>query len=198
MATVTLARSDAFPVGTTVGIYPAPSQRAGSAGPQAPTAAAIATAVVDAAGNLSVTNAGILQGADYVAAASVNGTWQYVRARSTLDKTDAGTGIGVGDTSSGSAALANVAASSGAFAIGQRITGPGIPPGTYLVSGSGASWTMSDKATATALGVALQAEGATPAVTGGKHGGSGQSVVPVTPTRWRARVQQRRAAAGTS
>jgi hypothetical protein len=96
MATVTLARSDAFPVGTTVGIYPAGAQRQGSSTPQPPTASVIASAAVDAAGLLTVTNAGILQGVDYVAAAQVGGVWTYVRARSTLDVADRGSASGDG------------------------------------------------------------------------------------------------------
>src|SRR4051794_1289764 len=113
MATVSLNRSDVFPVGTVVGIYPAQAQRQGSVGPQPPTVPAITTGTVDAAGNLSVTNAGILQGVDYVAAAQVNGVWQYVQARSTLDVTDYGTATGTGNITSGSTALASVAATSG-------------------------------------------------------------------------------------
>lgn len=44
-----------------------------------------ASAAVDAAGLLTVTNAGILQGIDYVAYALVGGVHRYVRCRSTLD-----------------------------------------------------------------------------------------------------------------
>jgi hypothetical protein len=135
MATVTLARSDAFPVGTTVGIYPAGAQRAGSSSPQAPTAAAIASAAVDAAGLLTVTNAGILQGTDYVAAAQVGGVWQYVRCRSTLDVADRGSASGTGTTASGSPVVTSPVATSGAFAVGQRISTVAagiIPPGTLV------------------------------------------------------------------
>lgn len=174
MPTVTLSRSDLFPIGTTVGIYPAAAQGADGS---APRAAAIATGVVDAAGALSVTDAGILSYTAYIAAASVGGSWNYARLRSTLDVTDTGKGIGTGDTAIGSAALANVSASSGSFQIGQRISGPAIPPGTFLISGSGASWVMSDKATANGTGVALEGHGA---------------------ARWRARVMRRRSLAGTS
>lgn len=81
MASVSLARSDLFPVGTVVGIYPAGSAKDG--GP--PAAAVIATGTVDAAGALSVTNAGILSYTDYVAYALVGGQHRYLRARSTLD-----------------------------------------------------------------------------------------------------------------
>jgi hypothetical protein len=82
MPTVLLSRSDVFPVGQSVGIYPAASQQFG----MAPVgAAAIASASVDAAGLLTVTNAGILQGVPYVAYALVGGVHRYVSVRSTLD-----------------------------------------------------------------------------------------------------------------
>lgn len=91
MATVTLRRSDLFPVGTTVGIYPAAAHRPGIVPPGPPTSAAIASAAVDAAGLLTVTDAGIAAYTPYVAAAvGGDGTWQYARCRSTLDVTGAG------------------------------------------------------------------------------------------------------------
>jgi hypothetical protein len=134
MATVTL-RSDLFPVGTTVSIYPA-RRAAGRAGPSGPpTAQAIASAAVDAAGLLTVTNAGIVQGADYVASAQVNGVWRYVKLRSTLDVTDTGSAAGTGTTTSGSAVVTSPVATTGAFAVGQRISTVAagvIPPGTYI------------------------------------------------------------------
>jgi hypothetical protein len=135
MATVTLARSDAFPVGTTVGIYPAGAQRQGSSTPQPPTASVIASAAVDAAGLLTVTNAGILQGVDYVAAAQVGGVWTYVRARSTLDVADRGSASGTGTTTNGSPVVTSPVATSGAFAVGQRLSTVAagiIPPGTLI------------------------------------------------------------------
>jgi hypothetical protein len=173
MATVTLRRSDLFPVGTTVGIYPAQSQRGGQPGGGPPTSAAIASAAVDAAGLLTVTNAGILSYTDYVAYAQVSGEHRYARLRSTLDFTTTGRRWGRGTRRAAARRSRASVASAGAFAIGQRITGPGIPPGTYLISGSGGSWTMSDKATATATGVALAAEGASPAVGGWPFGRCG-------------------------
>lgn len=196
MATVTLRRSDIFPVGTSVGIYPAASQRRGQNPPGPPTAAAIASATVDAAGLLTVTNAGILSYTQYVAYALVSGEHRYANLRSTLDIYDTGRATGTGDTTNTSAALANVSAATGAFAIGQRVSGPGIPPGTFLIAGSGASWTMSDKATASAT-VSIEGHGASPAIAGGP-GGIGAQLQPVGVTRWRAQVMQRRAAIGTS
>src|SRR5687768_5903004 len=103
MATVTLRRSDIFPVGTTVGIYPARAQRFG----QAPTAAVVASAAVDAAGLLTVTDAGILSYTGYVAYALVGSEHRYARLRSTLDVHDAGTAVGTCDTTDTSVALAN-------------------------------------------------------------------------------------------
>jgi hypothetical protein len=136
MATVTL-RSDAFPVGTTVSIYPAGAQRVGQdpAGP--PTAPAIASAAVDAAGLLTVTNAGIVQGVDYVASAQVGGIWRYVKLRSTLDVTDTGSAAGTGTTTSGSVVVTSPVATTGAYAVGQRISTVAagvIPPGTYIAA----------------------------------------------------------------
>jgi len=194
MATITLARSDLFPVGTTVGIYPAGSMPPGSQASSAPGSAAIASAAVAADGTLTVTDAGIASYTRYLAAASVNSVWNYCRCRSTLDVFDYGRGIGTGNTTSGNAALATVAASSGAFAIGQRISGPGIPAGTFLIAGSGASWTMSAAATATATGVALEGNGAqVPAVN------LGATAVPSRiRTGWKAQLVQRRSLAGTS
>jgi hypothetical protein len=81
MASVTLRRSDLFPVAQTVGIYPAGAKQPG----QAPTAAVIASAAVDAAGLLTVTNAGIESYKDYVAYALVGGEHRYAALRSTLD-----------------------------------------------------------------------------------------------------------------
>jgi hypothetical protein len=50
-------------------------------------------------------------------------------------------------TTVGSTALTTSAATG--LAIGQMITGPGIPANTYLVAGAGTAWTMSKQATAT-------------------------------------------------
>lgn len=173
MATVTLSRSDLFPVGQSVGIYPGASRCAG--GP--PTAAVIQSGTVDAAGALSVADAGILAGAGYVAYALVNGEHRYVQLRSTVDKFDDGGAIGTGDTSTGTLTILNASATSGSFREGQIITGPGIPPETRIFTISGATLTLDAKATASASGVALVAYGA---------------------FAWKAKVRQRQAALGTS
>lgn len=173
MATVTLRRSDLFPVGTQVGIYPGGSDQPGAQ----PRAAELAHATVDSDGLLTVTDAAVGSGRALIAAASVGGEWRYARCRSTLDLQDIGSAVGTGDTVSGSTALANVSATSGTFQNGQRITGPGIPGGTTLVTGSGAAWVMSAKATATANTVALKADSA---------------------YVWQARLRRRRVALGTS
>jgi hypothetical protein len=79
MATITvLKRNDLFPVGTSCGIWPAaaPKEDAPPAGP-----AAIASATVDAAGILTVTNAGIVDQTPYVAYALVGGQHRYLRVR---------------------------------------------------------------------------------------------------------------------
>jgi hypothetical protein len=95
----------------------------------------IASAAVDAAGLLTVTNAGILSYTDYVAYAQVSGEHRYARCRSTLDVTDTGTGTGTGTTTNGSAVVTSPVVSTGAFAVGQRITAVAagvIPPGTLI------------------------------------------------------------------
>jgi hypothetical protein len=162
--------------------------------PSAPGAAAIASAAVAANGTLTVTDAGILSYTRYVAASNVGGTWVYARCRSTLDAFDYGRALGTGDTVSGSPALANVVATSGAFAVGQRISGPGIPGGTFLRAGSGAAWTMTAAATATGTTVALEGNGAqVPAAN------LGATVIPSRiRTGWQAQLAQRRSIAGTS
>jgi hypothetical protein len=173
MATLTCARSDLFPPGTTVSVRPFGSNVGGGV----PKGQELASGTVAAGGSLSITDSDIVSGKKYVLTAEVGGERRYVVARSTLDLHDGGTAIGTGDTTEDDATLATVTASSGAFQIGQTITGPGIPPGTTLVSGSGADWEMSAAATATASGVALKAYGA---------------------YAWRAKVRRRRAAIGTS
>jgi hypothetical protein len=172
MPSVALTRPDAFPDGTSVGIYPASSRNPGDV----PTAAVIASGTV-ASNALSVTNAGILQGVGLVAYAKVGSEHRYVALRSTLDVSDTGIGSGTGNTTNGSASVTSAVASSGSFQIGQRISGPGIPPGARIKAISGGTLTLTDKATATASGVALTAE----------HAGS-----------WRAQVDRRKDKIGTS
>lgn len=112
----------------------------------------------------------------YVFAALVSGTWRKTRAR-VGTPTDTGRTVGTGDTTNGAATVANAAATVGTWRVGQRITGPGIPAGTLIKGISGATLTMSNNATATATGAALEG-----------HGG----------LRWSAKVAQRRSAIGTS
>jgi hypothetical protein len=188
MATVSINRPDLFGASATVGIYPADAKIDG----QGPASAALASGTTDSAGALSVTSGSIPSNTKLVAYAA--GTGNYCRCRSTLDVEDRGTAVGTADTTSGSANLANVTASSGAFAQGQRISGTGIPAGTRLISGSGGSWVMSTAATANGTGVAVQAEGARVAAAG-----LGSATVPqTTATTWQSVVLQRRVAAGTS
>lgn len=79
MATITVnKRSDLFPVGTSCGVWPAAAQKDGAA-PAGP--AAIASATVDSAGTLTVTNAGIVDQTPYVAYALVGGQHRYLRVR---------------------------------------------------------------------------------------------------------------------
>lgn len=190
VATATIARSDLWPVGTSVSIFPAASKVPG----QPPGSPAIASASVDAAGLLTITNAGVLAGTRYVCYAAINGDHRYAFVMSTADTFDRGVAVGTGDTGIGSPNLANVSASSGAFAVGQRINGPGIPSGTRLISGSGNAWVMSGAATASASTVALAADGArAPAAN------LGSTLVPSRlSTTWAAQLRQRRSIAGTS
>lgn len=84
MATISIIGGP-WPPTTSVGIWPATARREG----QAPSGSAIASASVGAASNssttLTVTDAGILQGVDYVGYAAVNGVHTYAQVRSTLD-----------------------------------------------------------------------------------------------------------------
>lgn len=80
MATVTLNRSDLFPVGTTVGVYPR-----NSVAPDAgATGSAIASAAVAADGTLTVTNAGIADYTPYTCYAKVAGEHRYALVQSNL------------------------------------------------------------------------------------------------------------------
>ena len=88
MATVTL-RLDRFPTGTTVGIYPRTARGAEGG---APSGTAIASAAVDAAGLLTVTNAGIVDNTPYVAYALVAGENRYVNVSSSTTGHNPGTG----------------------------------------------------------------------------------------------------------
>jgi hypothetical protein len=176
MATVTLRRSDLFPVGTTVGIYPRGSGApAGYDGP--PRSAVLASAIVDAAGLLTVTDPAVLSGTDYNAYAKIGSEHRYARVRSTLDVHDYGRVVGTGDITSGSFTILNAAASSGSFQIGQVLSGPGIKPGTTINNIVGGTLAIDQAATATTIGVALQGEG-------GK--------------RWVGRVKTRKALIGTT
>ena len=133
MPTITLpASSNPYPVGTVVGAY-APGSDVTA--PAAPVGAAIATGTVDAANALSITNAGIVAGKDYVLYAAA-GPNPYVRARSTLDKADTGRAAGTGTLTTGSPAVDALTATSGRFEVGQRIRTitalASIPPGTFI------------------------------------------------------------------
>lgn len=67
------------------------------------------------------------------------------------------TATGTGDVTAASTAVANVFTSSGAFSVGQTITGIGIPAGTTIASLGSGSITLSQPATTTGVGVALKA-----------------------------------------
>jgi hypothetical protein len=86
MASVSLRRSDLFPVGTVVKIYPATAKQAG--GP--PTAQQVASGTVDAAGLLAITSGSIGSYKSYVAYAKVGTEHRYAMLRSTLDAQTSG------------------------------------------------------------------------------------------------------------
>lgn len=170
MATFILRRSDVFPVGTVVGAYPVTSPPAVD-GP--PGGATTETATVAADGSATFTT--LAADRVYTFAAQVAGTWRRVRGQ--VSAAASARAVGTASTTSGSTALTAVTATSGAFVPGQLVTGPGIPPGTYIFGGSGSAFTMTDKATATATGVPIEGHGA---------------------TTWRARARQRRHDRGTA
>jgi hypothetical protein len=179
MASFNLARSDLFPVGTSVAAYPAAALRKSE--DSVPSGAATESQVVGATGVAAFV--ALAADTDYVFFAVVGGQKRMTKGR-TKTATGAqsvrgalGQATGVATTSSGSASLTAVSASTGAFAVGQLISGPGIPAGARLISGSGASWTMDTKATASGVGVAVVADAG---------------------NTWAARVKARRVAVGTS
>lgn len=159
MASISLNRSDLFPVGTTVSIV------AGSPPPDGgpPAGTVVTTGVVDAAGLLTVSHAGILSLSSYVAYAQVGSEHRYAKVRSTLDVFDTGGGTGTGDTASsvtvsnagisqptGGGAVTAAAATdlftraAHGYDVGQAVRftgltgGAGITPGkTYYVIASG-------------------------------------------------------------
>ena len=203
MPTVSLpAASSPFPVGTTVAIYPAASRNPGNA----PTAAQIASAAVDAANNPSVTSAGILQGVDYVAYAQVGGvtpTSSFAR-RSTGLVAHGNRRSGRGPERRRTARRRSMAltATSGLFAPGQRIrtvaASAAIPPGTYIkalaqsVSGKAVTADTAGVFTAAAHGYQLGDPVKLSALTGGT-GLTAGTVSPRTLGR-RARRTSRRTA----
>ncbi len=173
MATVRSQRSDVFPPGTTVSVRPYGSKADGAA----PVGAELASGTVDSAGVLEITSGPVSSYTRYLLYTNAGAEHRYLNVRSTLDIFDPGTFTATGDTTSGSAVLANVTASAGAVQAGMRITGPGIRPGTRIFSVSGGSVTMTATATASATGVTLRGDGA---------------------YTWQAKLRRRRQALGTT
>lgn len=82
MATITVANaSSIFPAGTTVKAYPLKgfSIRDPDSGP--PSGGEITSAAVAASGELTLTNAGLVEGSNYLLAAEVAGAWRYLHVR---------------------------------------------------------------------------------------------------------------------
>jgi hypothetical protein len=78
MASIVAQVSDRFPVGTSVGAYPANSQVPGAGA----SGSAIASATVAANGTVTITNAGIVDHTPYILYAAVNGQHRHMRATS--------------------------------------------------------------------------------------------------------------------
>jgi hypothetical protein len=174
MATVTLRRSDLFPVGTTVGIYPHGAREVGSP----PKSSVLASAAVDAAGLLTVTDPAITSLTPLVAYAQVGGVHTYAMVRSTLDITDTGSAAGTGTTTNGSAVVTSPVATTGAYAVGQRISTAAIgviPAGTYIaaVSTLAAGGVTASAATDTFTRAAHGLRVGDPVVFSGLTGGAG-------------------------
>jgi hypothetical protein len=133
--------------------------------------AAIETVAADAAG--TATHITLANDTPYVLQQA--GAARTVRAR--LSTQDTGRTVGTGDVTNGSPTVLNAAATVGAWRVGQRITGTGIPPGTFIKNIVTTTLTMTNNATATNVGTALEG-----------HGGF----------KWQAKLAQRRNAVGTS
>ncbi len=175
MANYTLNRADLFPAGTSVGAYPAVNLRKWEG---IPSGTATETQTVAAGG----TAAFVALAADTEYLFYGGGRWMKVKVAKTAagassNRASLGEATGTATTTSGSAALTLVTATVGDFKVGQMVTGAGIPAQTRLIAGSGANWTMDNKATASAAGVAITA-----------YGGN----------TWAAKVKARRVAVGTS
>ena len=155
MANYVLDRSDVFPVGTTVGAYavPAPGSNIG-----APGGAAVESQAVASNGRATFTT--LSSDRTYIFAASVNGEWRHVQARISSSQADRGVATGTATTSSGSATVTSATATTGAFVVGQRLAGPGIPPNARIRAVSGGTLTLTEKATASGTGVAVEASNA--------------------------------------
>ena len=101
--------------------------------------------------------------------ADASGTATLTAGSNTL--TSVASATGTGDISNANAPVKNVTATKGRFLVGQEVTGPGIQPGTTIVSASEGELTLSKPATATET-IALAA-GAQPFVVGQTVEGTG-------------------------
>lgn len=183
MANLVISRPDLFPDGTSVSAFPAISRKADGSPPGGP---ALETQTVSSGIATFTTLANDTAYTFYAAA-----TGRYLNQR--LSTTDTGSATGTLTTTSGTPNLSSVTVTTGALAVGQRILAAGIPPGSYIISGSGNAWVMSAPATASGSGVAFTADGATPAVAN-----LGGTAVPKQTTKWQAKVRQRRQIQGTA
>lgn len=121
----------------------------------APAGASVETVAADAAG--TATHLTLADNTPYLLYQA--SPYRVVRARVASSATDRGEAAGTVNTTNGSVSFASLAATSGAFLVGQRVSGPGIPRGTRIKTLSGGAGTFDRKATATGTGVAVEAAG---------------------------------------
>jgi hypothetical protein len=81
--------------------------------------------------------------------------YRVVRARIADSVSDTGRAVATGTTTSGSASVTSVTPTAGQVLVGQRVAGPGIPPNTRIKSYSAGTAVLTNKATASGVGVAL-------------------------------------------
>ena len=122
----------------------------------APAAAAIETVAASGAG--VATHVTLANDTPYVLYQA--SPYRVVRARIADSVTETGRATATGTTTSGSASVTAITVLTGAIVPGQRIAGPGIANGSRVKSYSAGTAVLTDKATASGVGVALDLTGA--------------------------------------
>jgi hypothetical protein len=139
--------------GANVAAYPANSMPPTRDG--APAAAAIETVAANAAG--TATHVTLANNTPYVLYQA--SPYRVVRAQIADSVSDTGRAVATGTTTSGSASVTSVTPTAGQVLVGQRVAGPGIPPNTRIKSYSAGTAVLTNKATASGTGVALDIVG---------------------------------------